>query len=633
MKKKRGKANKFKHCHIAPYTITLQMNKKSKTITLIRKFLYLTGLPCSQELPFVCISILLMGLPNALPDIYHLLTSSSDLNVYTVALGNASLIFLYAYISAASITLVKNAKARKAYKYCLYALGIIVNGICQYALCNFHLTISPTWFIMLAETTSNESSEFISQYIFSDSMASTLTFTLMYILTIIVSEKLWHKIKQRQHNTASATKYCFGIAVGTMLLYSISSTAIYWKIYNAPSTDHIRAMHTPKDPISAIYTTFVSLQMMGENVREAIALNKVVYHNGTHIATSDESLNVIVVIGESYIKYHSQLYGYNLETTPNLTREQEAQRLFVFNDVITSSNMTSIALRNILCCNNSSDNESWHNFPSLLTIFKAAGYNVYFWDNQHDFERQDNYSFTLKSFLYAPELRNVSYTQINDIQFQYDGELIEDFTNSIGTPSAGHNLIIFHLIGQHHSADERYPKEFNTFNSDRIQRDAPYLGEKEKAYIASYDNATLYNDHVLHSIIETFRHTNTLMVFFSDHGEEVYDYRHQCARDHGPMSADKLKYQYDVPFFVWCSDIFKSKYPHIINNIKQATNRPLITDNLCHMLFNIASIRTPYYREEFDILSPNYKRNKRTINQFYQYEDIRFSQKGYGICN
>lgn len=108
--------------------------------------------------------------------------------------------------------------------------------------------------------------------------------------------------------------------------------------------------------------------------------------------------------------------------------------------------------------------------------------------------------------------------------------------------------------------------------------------------------------------------------------EEVYDYRDQCARDHGPMSAQKMKYQYDVPFIVWCSDTFKSKYPHIVNDIKGSTKRPIVTDNICHMLFNIASIKTPYYREEFDILSPNYKLEKRTINHIHNYDEIRFPQ-------
>lgn len=602
------------------------MNKKSKIIAIAKRLISLISRPCSQELPFLCISILLMGFPNALPDIYHLLASTNDINVCLTALGNASLIFLYAYIGATSITLIKNTQARQAYKYSLYALGIIVNGICQYALRNFYLTISPTWFIMLAETTSGESTEFISQYIFSDAMVGTLKFTFLYILAIIVSEKLWNKAKLKLDYISPTTKHCLETSIVLTLLFSVSSTAIYWKIYNAPSPDHIQAMQTPKDPISAIYTTLVSLQMMGDNVQETITLNKETYKNGNHFATNRDSLNIIVVIGESHIKYHSQLYGYELETNPHLTREQEAQRLFAFDDAVSSSNLTSIALRNILCCNNSSNNESWHNFPSLLTIFKAAGYNVYFWDNQHDFERQDNYSFTLKSFLYDPELCNVSYTQINDKQYQYDGELVKAFTDSVGIPSTGHNLVLFHLIGQHHSVDERYPDEFRKFNSDCIKRDAPYLGEKEKAYIASYDNATLYNDFVLYDIMERFGHTNTLLLYLSDHGEEVYDYRDQCARDHGPMSALKMKYQYDVPFIVWCSDTFKSKYPHIVNDIKGSTKRPIVTDNICHMLFNIASIKTPYYREEFDILSPNYKLGKRIINHIHNYDEIRFPQ-------
>ena len=36
---------------------------------------------------------------------------------------------------------------------------------------------------------------------------------------------------------------------------------------------------------------------------------------------------------------------------------------------------------------------------------------------------------------------------------------------------------------------------------------------------------TLYNDYVLKNIIDLFRDKNTVVLYFSDHGEEIYDYR------------------------------------------------------------------------------------------------------------
>ena len=36
------------------------------------------------------------------------------------------------------------------------------------------------------------------------------------------------------------------------------------------------------------------------------------------------------------------------------------------------------------------------------------------------------------------------------------------------------------------------------------------------------------------------------------------------------------KYQYEVPFMIWCSDKYKKKYPAIINNIKKALHGSVI---------------------------------------------------------
>jgi heptose-I-phosphate ethanolaminephosphotransferase len=99
----------------------------------------------------------------------------------------------------------------------------------------------------------------------------------------------------------------------------------------------------------------------------------------------------------------------------------------------------------------------------------------------------------------------------------------------------------------------------------------------------------------------------------------------QCGRDHGPLCANKLKYQYEVPFMIWCSETYKEKYPEQVENIKNAVNRPFLSDNICNMLFNVANIETPYYRDSLDLISPNYKSKKRVLNHKYVYEDIRYT--------
>ena len=43
--------------------------------------------------------------------------------------------------------------------------------------------------------------------------------------------------------------------------------------------------------------------------------------NKKNIAYSKSNIKIVLIIGESFNKYHSSLYGYRLNTNPNLMKE------------------------------------------------------------------------------------------------------------------------------------------------------------------------------------------------------------------------------------------------------------------------------------------------------------------------
>ena len=479
-------------------------------------------------------------------------------------------------------------------------------------------------FVLLAETSGKESSEFINQYILSSTIIPTLKIIFKYLLIAIILEYVWQYIRKKIEKIRILCCNTISILIIPIFLFGTYHSRVYIKAYNTNSADEIRLMRFPKDHFSSIYKSALILNMMGQNMEDALIVNKKFYHNHNSRTTINDSINIVVVIGESHIKYHSQIYNYSLKTMPRLSKEHEIGRLHIFDDVITSSNSTSVIMKNILCCNNSSDQEGWYNYPTFTSIFKKAGYKVYLWDNQRDFDKTATYSFTLNSFLYNPELEGINYTKTNKESYTYDEDIVESFKKQVDYSKDKHNLVLFHLTGQHHDVRGRFPKSFNLFNADSIKRNEPFLGQEEKSYIADYDNATIYNDYVIYKIIETFRDSNTIIIYFSDHGEEVYDYRAQCGRDQGVMTANKLKYQYDVPFVIWCSEKFEANYPQKVASIKNSVNKPFILDNICHLLYNVAGVSTPVYRDSLDLISTNYKCKDRIINNTYNYEKIRF---------
>ena len=539
---------------------------------------------------------------------------------------SVAILFLFAYLGALVMNAIRNATLRHLVKSLLYGSLLMLFVLRFFLRHYFNLDINTSFFVLLAGASKTEAMEFVSQYVFSIATLLMLLVAAIYAVFIIILEYCW---KRKKHHCMKKISFRAKNVISALLFIlfvsGLYSTNIYWRIYSARSFDDLKTLKAPTDPISSIFNSMVRLRITKNCVRGAIDLNKDVYEKENAYLLQEDSLNVVVVIGESYIKWHSQLYGYNLETTPNLYREMCDGRLFVFNDVISSSNSTSSVMCNLLCCNNSSAKEKWYEHPSFLTVFKKTGYNVYFWDNQCKSSMLSNYSYVLNSFLYAPELHNVFFTETNSESFAYDADIVDSFNETCNL-TGQNNLILFHLLGQHITPSKRFPHDtFKHFTAESITRDDAYLTEKMKEYIADYDNATLYNDYVVNKIFDKFKDSNTILLYFSDHGEEAYDYRGHCGRDHGDLTPMVLKYQYEVPFFIWCSETYKKNNPDVVENIRKAVNRPFVLDNVCNTLFNVGGILTSYYRANLDLISPYYQCHQRLLKGVFVYEDIRYA--------
>lgn len=69
--------------------------------------------------------------------------------------------------------------------------------------------------------------------------------------------------------------------------------------------------------------------------------------------------NIVLVIGESYNKHHSQLYGYNKPTTPFQKELAEQGSLVPFTDVVAPWNLTSFVFKHVLSLHAVGDSGEW----------------------------------------------------------------------------------------------------------------------------------------------------------------------------------------------------------------------------------------------------------------------------------
>ncbi len=533
------------------------------------------------------------------------------------------LIFLHAYMLAAVVTFSKS-KVVKALAYIviyvLFTTEITLEWI-------FGMNISPNVITLFVETNARESKEFLESMLDKPQLWQVpLCVAGMIILNIIVEK---NRLRVNQWcKGPKTTKVLRGIAI-ILLVGGVIFSYNYVKLFLCDEMNEVDEwrshMRNPDDLVTKVVVSFYDMSIAEKEMSRVITLAEQV--EALPQSASNDSLNVIVVIGESYIREHAALYGYPLQTTPFLSHEQKEGRLFVFTDMVSPYNQTTRVIRNLLSCNSLGHHEDWSSAPPFTAIYKKNGYHVTMYDNQKNFDMGFVFAYSLNTYLYHPQIMKACYHETNDSTFEFDGQMVDDYQKR-QTPSAK-RLVLFHLLGQHVGFEYRYPKNFAYFNEDSLSfRKEPWLTKDMREDIVHYDNATRYNDHVLQQIIGLYDQQNTIVVYLSDHGEEVYDYRENSGRDDWGMGSDPrqvLRWQYMVPFVVWCSDKYAATHPDIIKQLQNATSRPAMLDNVCQLLFHLSDLKTPYYNKTRDVLSSDYVCPKRILNESIDCDSLKKS--------
>lgn len=524
------------------------------------------------------------------------------------------LIFLHAYLLATVVTLCKS-RIIKALAYIIIYILFTTEIVLEWI---FGMNISPNVIALLVETNARESKEFMESLLTKPQLWQVPLCVVCMIILNIITEKNRLRVN-RWIKGAKTVKVLKGIAT-ILLVGGVIFTYNYIKLLQCNEMNEVDEwrshMRNPDDLVTKVMVSFYDMSIAEKEMSRVIKMAEQI--GAMPQPEQDDSLNVIVVIGESYIREHAALYGYPLQTTPFLSHEQQEGRLFVFSDMVSPYNQTTRVIRNLLSCNSLGHGEDWSSAPPFTAIYKKNGYHVTLYDNQKNFDMGFVFAYSLNTYLYHPQIMEACYHETNDSTFEYDGQLVEYYRHQ-SSQDASHRLILFHLLGQHVGFEYRYPKDFARFTADSLNfRKETWLTDEMREDIVHYDNATLYNDHVLQQIISLYNQQNTIVIYLSDHGEEVYDYRDNLGRDDWEMGSDPqqvLRWQYMVPFMVWCSDKYAESHPNRIEQLRSATERPAMLDNVCQLLFHLSGLSTPYYYIERDVLSSDYKCPKRIINE------------------
>ncbi len=559
--------------------------------------------PIIQNIPLFIVSILLLG---GFDVFYHqyIFKENDTIGMFT-AYGE---IFLFSALLCYLAWILRKLHI----KILIYISLFIIYAINCYLRYAYSTDFSPKILLLLFETNTKEISGFFKTYFLTPAMYKTIFVVSAMLLISIAGEFFRKKIAK----IASAAIFVWPLYIILLIGITGGATAIirYTKLALCNNTFEAERwiMDIPFRkgmPIPNLCYSLDAIRMSGHDLEHMITATENALKDVS--TEQNDSLNIVLVIGESFNKYHGSLYGYELDTTPFQREEQEKGNLCAFNHVKAPHNMTSIVLKNLLCTNNIHEGERWYEYPYFPAIFKKAGYKVWFWDNQYKWDPDAAWAFTLNSVIFNEKIQQMSYSAINEKCSTFDGGLIEDFEAKQKSNLGKRNLIIFHLAGQHFPASMQYPhkKEYQVFTANDIKKKASYLNKESRQRIADYANATRYNDAVIKQTIDLIKDSESILIYFPDHGEEVYDYRNFYGRqilEEGNVTPQLIKYQIEIPFIIWCSDKWKASHPSEWENICKAIDREFTTDNVCHLLFRLSGIKTKEYKAERDLISPEF---------------------------
>lgn len=304
-----------------------------------------------------------------------------------------------------------------------------------------------------------------------------------------------------------------------------------------------------------------------------------------------KSPHIVLVIGETYNKHHSQLYGYPLQTTPYQAERNEAGELFVFKDVVTPWNITSNVFTSAFSLWHYGDTESIEHYPLFPILFRRAGYHVRFFSNQYiqDGLRRVGTNLSGGFFLGDEVLSDSLFNYRNENPSTFDMGIVRQFreyVDSVG--DIPYTLDILHLIGQHFNYKNRYPQSVEYFQTTDYEN--RHLPHAQLELIAAYDNATRYNDIVIDSILTHFEHEEAIVIYVADHGEEIFDDLPVRGRLFQEPSKRQASQEFEVPFWIWCSPSYRLSHKRIVEELSLSVNQPFMTDDLPQLLLYLAGI-------------------------------------------
>jgi heptose-I-phosphate ethanolaminephosphotransferase len=280
-------------------------------------------------------------------------------------------------------------------------------------------------------------------------------------------------------------------------------------------------------------------------------------------------------------------YGYNKQTTPWLDSMKTNDNFIKFTNVYSCHTHTVPVLTYALSSKNQYNNIALQNAISVLDVAKACNIKTAWLSNQVHYGGYDTPVSVIADTAQQQKWINNNIGLTTRTKY-YDIKLVDEL-NKIKIYD--NMLIVIHLMGNHLSYGDRYPRKFNIF------------GEKNNH--TKYDNSILHNDYVVKNIYETVKNFSNfkVLLYCSDHSEAVDQ---NLAHDSSQFVPD-MTY---IPMYLYVSDSYKKDNINIFNNLYKNKDSYFTNDLLFNLLLGLLNIKiSDIYEKDNDITGEHYNNN------------------------
>ena len=507
------------------------------------------------------------------PDFFYLLISKEESFAEKMMLGLVSISF-----TLLLVYLFRNKL--RWYSALVYLLaitfGILSSGIIQFYKARMNVNTMGA----ILNTNANEAAEFIQGYEWIAILVPVILIGLLFLSHKTTPLQLPHSASGKILRVAIvlfAAGSCYFILIkkesaGIFLKNNLYKN--YYPIYCLKS-------------VSAYYREEMRVQ---KNVKKAAAMR----FGATRKKSANRSIHVLI-IGESGRYASWGVNGYARPTTP---RMQQFRHLISLQDAISSHNETVKSVALTITMTGAAKANEHSAQPSILKLFREAGYRTYWISNQNDWG-------ALPIRIHINDADSIHCTVGNKgITDEHDGVLLPVINNTLqGTAD---KFLVIHLTGNHWSYEKRYPKEFAVFGELNTKTKYSYFDKsRKKELIDIYDNSVLYQDHIIAEIQSMLEKTGSdyTLTYLPDHGENLFD---DC-RELTGHGTNFTSASFHIPLFITYSESYAQNYPDKVEALLLNKSKPFVVgENLFQTVSDLASIHFPKRRNEWSIASKDF---------------------------